>query len=517
MRPDVRVVEEEEAMKTPSSKNVRKCATQTGWIIPNLIRGLEVPRGLRVVEEPAEMAEAGEILPVGAALGEFVVSRHKGGDATHDHYIVTHAVDGHDGFARVIKRSTLAVTPKLGQRMVTTGAALAGFVDAHLVEIVGVGVTEEEEPRPFVISERLVGRDLATYVARHGRLPWALALEIGRHCAAGLATLHARGWVHADVRAENVMLTQVDGDGFRAKLLGFDLACRLDGRKSFGVDVDLYALGVMLYQLIAGSSPLAADPSVVAMQGYRHPAVRAFNLASAGVGVPVEVAVLVGDLTNPRAEERPESAEEVLERIETIFAEPQASEGSTVAMLRRRVEAEARPQRRQANAAPMVAARAVEFGQRSLRMTAPKEPSPLAVGRTPGVVRAMCLGMVCGAVAVLLGGAVYFDRVEALVMEDPREVGSGMTLGVRILPDAPVQASASAAKVEPQRKVRVRGRVAPKAEADTVKSVSRAVSEPAEVPEAMDPEEEGVEAEVRVDAVEVPEEELLPMIGIGGE
>jgi hypothetical protein len=137
----------------------------------------------------------------------------------------------------------------------------------------GFGVTDVV---PYVVMELVQGRTLAEHMIG-GRLPPLLSMRICGEIAAALAEAHAHGIVHRDIKPGNVMVTP---NG--AKVVDFGLAAavdpggagelddRVDGTPAYlaperltGDAVepasDVYALGVVLYMLLAGHAPWEAD------------------------------------------------------------------------------------------------------------------------------------------------------------------------------------------------------------------------------------------------------------------
>ncbi|MRG97182.1 serine/threonine-protein kinase [Polyangium spumosum] len=144
--------------------------------------------------------------------------------------------------------------------------------------VVGVLDTGEAEPRRvFLVMELLRGETLAERLRPRAPLPVAEALSIAIEVCRGLEAIHARGIVHRDVKPENIFLADVPGEGRVPKLLDFGISSRTSepnegapeelgtpqymspeqARGEGGVDgrADLWALGAVLYEALAGRAP----------------------------------------------------------------------------------------------------------------------------------------------------------------------------------------------------------------------------------------------------------------------
>ncbi len=124
----------------------------------------------------------------------------------------------------------------------------------------------EADGLPFLTMEYVDGEDLSTLLRRIGRLPEDKALDIARQLCAGLAAAHERGVLHRDLKPANVM---IDGNG-QVRITDFGLAAivgQVDqvrvgtpaymapeqlGGKDVSIQSDLYALGLVLYEVFTG-------------------------------------------------------------------------------------------------------------------------------------------------------------------------------------------------------------------------------------------------------------------------
>ncbi|HUL76456.1 MAG TPA: serine/threonine-protein kinase [Vicinamibacteria bacterium] len=132
----------------------------------------------------------------------------------------------------------------------------------------------EAEGRPFLSMEYVDGEDLASLLKRIGRLPPDKALDVARRVCAGVAAAHEKGVLHRDLKPANVML---DGQG-EVVITDFGLAAFADqvpegdarsGTPSYMAPEqiekgevtsrsDIYALGLVLYEVFTGKRAFAA-------------------------------------------------------------------------------------------------------------------------------------------------------------------------------------------------------------------------------------------------------------------
>lgn len=189
---------------------------------------------------------------------------------------------------------------------------------------------------PFVTMEYLKGTTLRQLLDDRKRLPLSLVLRIGRQAAEGLQAAHAEGVVHRDIKPSNIMF---DAQG-EVKLMDFGLAAPVSGRGTdaegqiFGtpgymapeqilgdqVDprTDLYALGVVMYELATGVAPFQAEDRIGLLR--LHMEMDPPDAREANPRLPAEFALLVRALMARAKESRPAAAQEVISLLHQVAA-----------------------------------------------------------------------------------------------------------------------------------------------------------------------------------------------------
>jgi serine/threonine-protein kinase len=197
----------------------------------------------------------------------------------------------------------------------------------------------------YLALEFVRGKSLSQVIAE-GPVSPERTLGIVRQIACGIDAAHQVGIVHRDLKPDNIMMVERDGAVDVVKILDFGVA-KLDlgteGGTAFtkagtiigtpeymapeqagGANIDgradLYALGVITYEMLAGTPPFAAPDSVAVMT--KHLTEPPPPLP---VHVPVEVSTLVMDLLQKEPDQRPESATHVVERVDALGTPPPPS------------------------------------------------------------------------------------------------------------------------------------------------------------------------------------------------
>ena len=206
--------------------------------------------------------------------------------------------------------------------------ALAAIRHPSMVVVHGVG---EHENLEYVVMERVYGVPLDDYLARRTRLTPSEALAILIPLADALSAVHAGSIAHRDVKPANIMLAP------RGRLVLMDFGIFLSeshvGDQEFvsgtpeymapeailgriearaAPQVDLYAFGVLIYQMFAGEVPFQGDDRRAVLQA--HIMTPPPPLTSA----PPKIAALVSELLAKDPDMRPASMEVVLWRLRAI-------------------------------------------------------------------------------------------------------------------------------------------------------------------------------------------------------
>jgi serine/threonine protein kinase len=247
------------------------------------------------------------------------------------------------------------------ERFKREARSVAQLQHPNVVTVIDRG---EENGRQYIVFEYIDGENLKEHVVRHGRLEVREALEIAVEVARGLAFAHEQGLVHRDVKPQNILLY---GDG-HAKVTDFGIARTVDvdgGMTQTGtvlgtsnyiapeqasgqpVDAhsDVYALGVVLYELLAGEVPFPGESFVaVAMKHMHEPAP---NLLDVRGDVPLRVAAAVDRALEKDPEQRFPTMDAFAAELEACLAElDHGPDGDATVVIPSRQSAPAPPRRR---------------------------------------------------------------------------------------------------------------------------------------------------------------------------
>ncbi len=214
-------------------------------------------------------------------------------------------------------------------RFVREARAASALDHSNIATIYDIG---EEEGELFIIMALYDGETLKQRLEK-GRLPVDEAVAILRHVALGLEAAHRVGIVHRDIKPGNILKTSTGTvkilDFGVAKLLGESQAQMTQAGQAVGTVLymspeqlrgepldarsDLWSVGVLAYELLTGVSPFQTDSNAATAARILH---EEPSSLTAVPGVPDWLAQLVSQLLRKNPAERPQTASEVLGRLE---------------------------------------------------------------------------------------------------------------------------------------------------------------------------------------------------------
>lgn len=218
-------------------------------------------------------------------------------------------------------------------RFVQEARAAARLADPHVVNVFDQG---EDGEMAYLVMEYLPGITLRELLREQRRLTIPQTITIMHAVLSGLAAAHRAGIVHRDVKPENVLLAE---DG-RIKIGDFGLARATSANTATGQMLlgtiaylapelvtrgtadarsDIYALGIMLYEMLVGEQPYQGEqPMQIA---YQHATDSVPRPSAKNPGVPEPLDELVLWATEREPDERPADARAMLERLREIEKE----------------------------------------------------------------------------------------------------------------------------------------------------------------------------------------------------
>lgn len=209
----------------------------------------------------------------------------------------------------------------------------ASLAHPHIIEIVDTG--ETDDGTAFMVMELLDGSSLADRIAEQGALPPALVAELGLQIMRGLARAHDFQVIHRDLKPDNIFLHRGRDGRTVVKLLDFGIARSLhDSRLTsagelFGTPqymapervtsidagplADLYAVGVIFYEMLTGELPFDADslPGIL----IKHLQAEPPSIAAKVPNVPPSLEALVKKLLAKKPGDRPVDAHQVIKEL----------------------------------------------------------------------------------------------------------------------------------------------------------------------------------------------------------
>jgi serine/threonine-protein kinase len=243
----------------------------------------QVGRGLRKQRER-------DRLPPGTIVGPYAVEEAVAEGGFASLYRSVRLSDERPVALKVLHRD-LAASPRVQARFRREAEAIRRLDHPRIVSVLDHGTLSDG--RPFLVMEWIEGRPLADELSARGRLPWSEVVDLVAQIADALESAHACGVIHRDLKAENVIvsgqsprLSAVLVDFGLAKILadegndvlttaspmGTPLSMAPEQILGQPVDarVDVYALGVLLFQMAAGRPPFSLPDLAALLEAHLH-------------------------------------------------------------------------------------------------------------------------------------------------------------------------------------------------------------------------------------------------------
>ncbi len=253
-------------------------------------------------------------------------------------YFATDADSAQGRYAIKVLFGELAADPRHYERFVREAVRASRFDHPNLVRVIDFGSTAGKQP--YVVMEHLVGRSLGAVIKHEAPLdPMRVARLLGDVCSA-LGEIHRSGIIHRDVKTANVMVVW-NGEREAAKLFDFGVSLEAESGEerlttkqtavgtltymspertlcqAFDHRSDLFSLGVVLYQMLAGERPFGGTPMMVAIQNMTLTPPRIAERVP-GIAVDERLERIALKLMQRDPADRYQSAAEVLAALEGV-------------------------------------------------------------------------------------------------------------------------------------------------------------------------------------------------------
>ena len=223
-------------------------------------------------------------LAPGTMVGEYRIQSKLGAGTFGDVYAGEHPLIGKRVAVKVLNQR-FASDPVIISRFIAEARAVNKIRQRNIIDIFSFGVLADLE-RHYFVMELLDGLTLGALMDANGRLPLPVVLQIVRGIADALDAVHEAGITHRDLKPDNVFLaTERDGTYFPklldfgiAKLLGENAAHKTGSGMVLGTPrymspeqargkradhrADIYALGVMIHEMVTGRPLFVGESSV---------------------------------------------------------------------------------------------------------------------------------------------------------------------------------------------------------------------------------------------------------------
>ncbi len=277
---------------------------------------------------------------IGATIGNYRVVAKLGEGGMGSVYLAEHPLIGKKVALKVL-HDEYSANQDVVSRFFNEAKAVNDIQHPNIVDIIDYGVVQTQTGPGFVyfIMEFLGGEALASAIQRESPMPPERAFPIAMQVADALAASHAKGIIHRDLKPDNIYLITRGREKDFVKVLDFGIAKltgdapgsrrtrtgivmgtpaymspeQCEGKGNIDARTDVYALGIVLYEMITGQVPFAGEGygEVLVQHLTKRPA---RPISSRGAVAPHVEAVIMKTLEKKR-EDRFQTMEELIEAL----------------------------------------------------------------------------------------------------------------------------------------------------------------------------------------------------------
>ncbi len=279
---------------------------------------------------------------IGKVLGNYRITAQVGSGGMGIVYLAEHVLLGKSAAVKVLKPERCE-SPEIVERFFNEARAAAMVKDPGIPEIFDYGLLDEGNA--YLVMEMLEGQTLGEVLTDCHRLSPGRSLAIARLLAGTLKATHKQGIIHRDLKPDNIYIVPDPAmpRGERTKILDFGIAklqgtnlasgiqtetgrlmgtpyymspeqCR--GAGTIDHRTDIYSLGCVLYQMLCGEPPFVLEGSGEVLAAHIHLVPKPVHEVESSI--PVELSNLTMHLLEKNPDQRPQTMQAVMERLNEI-------------------------------------------------------------------------------------------------------------------------------------------------------------------------------------------------------
>ncbi|HEU4613596.1 MAG TPA: serine/threonine-protein kinase, partial [Kofleriaceae bacterium] len=319
--------------------------TQQGVVDPNQVRALSAHEGHALALDTIRKRVSEYDRLIGETLdGRYLVQRKIGEGGMGVVFAVKHAVIERPLAIKVLKRNVMRDAAVI-QRFIQEAKAASRIGHPNIVDVTDFGKTPDG--MTYSVMEYVDGTTLSKTIKNAAPLPPERAVRIASQIARALAAAHGKGIVHRDLKPENVFLTDRDERPDFVKIVDFGIAKvqpvegtsegprltragsvfgtpeymapeQASGRGDTDHRVDIYALGVIMYEMLVGKVPLKGESTIRTIAMQLLDPITPPSQVNPDLKLPPALEAIVMKALAKKREERHQSMNELLAALEEI-------------------------------------------------------------------------------------------------------------------------------------------------------------------------------------------------------